>query len=69
MRSAWCCSRFNLEVTLAELAACRQAVHDGRIWELAERRSHAHPALREAFLWLTTSPLGERRRFQQLSTC
>ena len=49
-------SRFNLEVTLAELAACRQAVHDGRIWELAERRSHAHPALREAFLWLTTSP-------------
>ena len=49
-------SRFNLEVTLAELATCRQAVHDGRIWELAERRSHAHPALREAFLWLTTSP-------------
>ncbi|MEC8078476.1 MAG: tRNA guanosine(15) transglycosylase TgtA [Candidatus Thermoplasmatota archaeon] len=49
-------SRFNLEVTLAELAACRQAVHDGRIWERAERRSHAHPALREAFLWLTTSP-------------
>lgn len=49
-------SRYNLEVTLAELAACRQAVHDGRIWERAERRSHAHPALREAFLWLTTSP-------------
>lgn len=49
-------SRFNLEVTLAELATCRQAVHDGRIWELAERRSHAHPALREAFLWMTTSP-------------
>jgi len=49
-------SRYNLEVTLAELAACRQAVHEGRIWERAERRSHAHPALREAFLWLTTSP-------------
>ena len=30
-------SRYNLEVTLAELAACRQAVHDGRIWERAER--------------------------------
>ena len=49
-------SRYNLEVTLAELAACRQAVHEGRIWERAERRSHAHPALREAFLWLSTSP-------------
>jgi 7-cyano-7-deazaguanine tRNA-ribosyltransferase len=49
-------ARFNLEVTLGELAACRQAVHEGRIWERAERRSHAHPALREAFLWLTTSP-------------
>ena len=47
---------YNLEVTLAELARCKQAVHDGTIWQLAEQRSHQHPALREAFLWLTTRP-------------
>lgn len=49
-------ARYNLEVTLAELARCKQAVRDGNIWRLAERRSHQHPALREAFLWITTSP-------------
>ena len=49
-------SRFNLEVTLQELSRCRQAVRSGTIWRLAERRSHQHPALREAFLWLTTNP-------------
>ena len=49
-------SRYNLEVTLQELSRCRQAVRDGTIWRLAERRSHQHPALREAFLWLTTNP-------------
>ena len=62
-------SRFNLEVTLAELAACRQAVHDGRIRERAERRSHAHPALREAFLWLTTSPARDPLQSPRPSTC
>ena len=49
-------SRFNLEVTLQELSRCRQAVRSGTIWRLAERRSHQHPALREAFLWFTTNP-------------
>ena len=49
-------ARYNLEVTLAELARCKQAVRDGTIWRLAERRSHQHPALREAFLWITTNP-------------
>ena len=42
----------NLEVTQAELAKCREAVRKGTIWELAERRSHASPYLREAFVWL-----------------
>jgi len=51
---------YNLEVTLAELARCKQAVRDGTIWQLAEQRSHQHPALREAFLWLTTSPSSDR---------
>ena len=49
-------ARYNLEVTLAELARCKQAVRDGTIWRLAERRSHQHPALREAWLWITTNP-------------
>ena len=49
-------SKYNLEVTLQEMSRCRQAVRDGTIWRLAERRSHEHPALREAFLWLTTKP-------------
>ena len=42
----------NLEVTQTELARCREAVREGRIWQLAERRSHANPQLREAFLWV-----------------
>lgn len=47
---------YNLEITLAELARCRQAIRDGKIWQLAEKRSHEHPALRQAWLWLTTAP-------------
>ena len=42
----------NLEVTQTELAKCREAVREGRIWQLAERRSHVNPQLREAFLWV-----------------
>ncbi len=53
-------AHYNLEVTLAELARCKQAVRDGKIWQLAEQRSHQHPALREAFLWLTTPPSVDR---------
>ena len=53
-------AHYNLEMTLAELARCKQAVRDGKIWQLAEQRSHQHPALREAFLWLTTRPAVQR---------
>ena len=49
-------ARYNLEMTLSELARCKQAIRDGTIWRLVERRSHQHPALREAFLWLSTRP-------------
>ena len=49
-------AKFNLEVTLQELSRCRQAIRDGKIWQLAEMRSHQHPSLREAFLWLITNP-------------
>ena len=45
-------AKHNLEVTQSELARCREAVRSGTIWELAEKRSHASPYLREAFLWL-----------------
>jgi 7-cyano-7-deazaguanine tRNA-ribosyltransferase len=59
-------SKYNLEVTLAELARCKQAVRDGTIWRMAERRSHQHPALREAFLWLITNPsLGNVSNFEK----
>lgn len=49
-------ARYNLEMTLSELSRCKQAIRDGTLWRLVERRSHQHPALREAFLWLSTRP-------------
>ncbi|GIT10992.1 MAG: hypothetical protein CM1200mP32_04850 [Methanobacteriota archaeon] len=42
----------NLEITQAELARCREAIRDSSIWQLAERRSHASPHLRNAFEWV-----------------
>ena len=36
----------NLRVSVEEIARVRQAIRDGTLWELAERRSAAHPALR-----------------------
>ena len=48
-------ARFNLEVTLAELARAREAVRQGRIWELVERKSLDHPALGEALAFLLDS--------------
>ena len=42
----------NLEVTQAELARCREAIRGGSIWQLAERRSHSSPQLRDAFTWV-----------------
>lgn len=45
-------SRHNLEITQVELARCREAIRDGKIWELAEERSHSSPQLRGAFLWV-----------------
>ena len=42
-------AKHNLEVTQRELARCREAVRNGSIWVLAERRSHSSPYLRAAF--------------------
>ncbi len=35
----------NLYVSFAEIRAVKQAIHEGRIWELAETRARAHPNL------------------------
>ena len=45
-------AHYNLEMTLAEFARCRQAVREGKIWELAEKRSHQHPSLRDAWNYI-----------------
>ena len=41
-------ARHNLHVSLQELRNIRNAIHEGTIWELVERRARAHPALLEA---------------------
>jgi len=38
----------NLLVSLEEVRRVRQAVHEGSLWELVERRARAHPRLLEA---------------------
>ena len=38
----------NLHASFAELRRVRQAIADGRLWELVERRCRSHPALLEA---------------------
>jgi len=43
----------NLWVLREELEACKEAVSEGRLWDLVEERSMAHPRLREAFLELS----------------
>jgi len=40
----------NLWVLREELEACKEAIVEGRLWDLVEERSMAHPRLREAFL-------------------
>ncbi|MCW3998448.1 MAG: tRNA guanosine(15) transglycosylase TgtA [Candidatus Bathyarchaeota archaeon] len=39
----------NLFVCIAELRRIKQAIREGRLWELVEMRTHAHPALFSAF--------------------
>jgi 7-cyano-7-deazaguanine tRNA-ribosyltransferase len=39
-----------------EVARVRQAIHDGTLWELAERRAVAHPALRAGLAAATATP-------------
>lgn len=39
----------NLNVLHEELEGCKEAIAEGRLWDLVEERSMAHPRLREAF--------------------
>src|SRR5208282_5515048 len=39
----------NLHVCLSELQTVKQALVEGRLWELVESRAHNHPALQRAF--------------------
>ncbi len=43
-------STHNLFILKEELEACKEAIAEGRLWDLVEERSMAHPRLREAFL-------------------
>jgi 7-cyano-7-deazaguanine tRNA-ribosyltransferase len=39
----------NLSVLREEVEACKEAIAEGRLWDLVEERSMAHPRLRDAF--------------------
>jgi len=65
-------STHNLYVLREELEACKEAIVEGRLWDLVEEKSMAHPRLREAFLEMSkfsedlipgTPPLKERGLF------
>jgi 7-cyano-7-deazaguanine tRNA-ribosyltransferase len=63
----------NLLTSAEEMARVRQAIRDGTLWELAERRSVAHPALRAGLdearrhpeIFLPTEP-ESRRAFREV---
>jgi 7-cyano-7-deazaguanine tRNA-ribosyltransferase len=42
----------NLNLLKEELEACKEAIFEGRLWDLLQVKSMAHPRLREAFLEL-----------------
>ena len=43
----------NLYVLRGELESCKEAIAEGRLWDLVEERAMAHPRLREAFTELS----------------
>ena len=43
-------STHNLHLLKEEIDGCKEAVVEGRLWDLVEERSMAHPRLREAFV-------------------
>ncbi|MHB1435019.1 MAG: tRNA guanosine(15) transglycosylase TgtA [Thermoplasmata archaeon] len=67
-------ARHNLLTSAEEMARVRQAIREGTLWELVERRTTAHPALRAALrnlisqpeLFLPTEP-DRRRAFREVT--
>ncbi|MGA8542001.1 MAG: tRNA guanosine(15) transglycosylase TgtA [Thermoplasmata archaeon] len=65
----------NLLTSVEEIARVRQAIREGTLWELAERRASGHPALRAGLdeakrhpdVFLPTEPLS-RRAFREVTT-
>jgi 7-cyano-7-deazaguanine tRNA-ribosyltransferase len=59
----------NLHISLQEIRTIRQAILDGRLWELLETRAHTHPKFLQAFDhlkkyrdWLETfDPISKRK--------
>ncbi len=49
-------AQHNLLVSLEEVGRVRQAIRDGTLWELAERRAGGHPALRVGLRAATERP-------------
>jgi 7-cyano-7-deazaguanine tRNA-ribosyltransferase len=43
----------NLYMLREEVEACKEAIAEGRLWDLVEEKSMAHPRLRDAFIELT----------------
>jgi len=65
----------NLLVSFEEVARVRQAIRDGTLWELVERRAAGHPALRAGLREATSRPETfwpaepeSRRAFREVST-
>ncbi|HXW66411.1 MAG TPA: tRNA guanosine(15) transglycosylase TgtA [Thermoplasmata archaeon] len=64
----------NLAMSAEEMARVRQAIREGSLWELAERRAASHPALRAGLVeavrhpevFLPTEPAA-RRSFREIS--
>jgi len=64
----------NLAMSVEEIGRVRQAIRDGTLWELAERRATGHPALRAGLLeaqrhaaaFLPTEP-ESRRAFREVT--
>ena len=42
-------ARHNLNICITEINKVKQAIHEGRLWEMLQMRSRSHPSLKDAF--------------------
>ena len=59
-------ARHNLEISIAELARCREAIRTKRIWELVQNRCNQNPYLAEAFEWIISKDKDWKKEFEWL---